>query len=77
MAKTNKKAEAMKPGAKFEFWTVQGVDETKADYVICKCCCGEVKPVNVYSLSSGKSRSCGCKTVFFMQQTIEERNGRR
>ena len=31
----------------------------KPDYMLCRCSCGVEREVNVYSLTSGKSVSCG------------------
>lgn len=32
----------------------------KKPYVICKCSCGNTVVVNLYSLRSGNTKSCGC-----------------
>lgn len=29
-------------------------------YYICKCDCGNIKTINIYSLKSGLTKSCGC-----------------
>lgn len=46
-------------GQKFGDWTIVGKGKKK-DYLICKCVCGTVREVLVYSLRSNKSVSCGC-----------------
>lgn len=74
MPKTNNKAESVNVGAKFNYWTVKRL-ATKPDYLECVCDCGHVKNVNVYSLTSGKSKSCGCKSKLLANQTREKRNG--
>ena len=54
-------------GQRFGRWTVVERDRSKpADrkgtnaWWICACDCGTTRPVNPYSLTSGKSQSCGC-----------------
>lgn len=74
MPKTNNKAESLAIGSEFSYWTVQRLS-TKPDYLTCKCICGSVKNVNVYSLTSGKSKSCGCMSTTIAKQTRENRNG--
>ena len=61
MPKTNNKAVNMlRTGKTYSYWTLITLG-TKDDYLICKCKCGTIREVNVYSLTSGKSRSCGCR----------------
>lgn len=61
MPKTNKRAERiLDSGETFSYWTVLALSE-KIDYLKCICQCGTTKEVNVYSLTSGKSKSCGCR----------------
>jgi hypothetical protein len=74
MSKTNSKAESLSAGHKFSFWTVRRL-ATKPDYLECECVCGLVRNVNAYSLTSGKSKSCGCKSKSISKQTRENRNG--
>jgi hypothetical protein len=46
-------------GLTFGRWLV--VDEEESDKkVLCKCSCGNEKKVNKYTLTSGRSKSCGC-----------------
>ena len=73
MSKTNNKAESVKTGTMFGNWKVKRV-ATKPDYLNCECTCGVRRNVNVYSLTSGKSRSCGCVAKDLSRQTRERRN---
>jgi len=47
-------------GKVFEWWTVLDIG-VKPDYLLCRCKCGLEREVHVYSLTIGKSKSCGCK----------------
>lgn len=49
-------------GQKFNRWTVISFDKISNNntYWICKCECGTQKSVEQYSLTHGKSKSCGC-----------------
>lgn len=52
-------------GKTFNHWTVQscaGVTKDKKQLWLCKCTCGRTKEVRQYSLESGKSKSCGCRS---------------
>lgn len=40
-------------------WLVLG-DAIENHRVICRCDCGKEKPVNIYNLKTGKTKSCGC-----------------
>ncbi len=75
MAITNKKALSV-IGERFGNWLVLCVMPRRPDYVVCECQCEDKtkKPVNVYSLTSGKSKSCGCASANLMRKTIKERN---
>lgn len=49
----------------FSFWTVlrslpDYKDKHRRKFVLCRCKCGTIKPVARPSLTSGRSRSCGC-----------------
>lgn len=44
-------------GTKIGRWTI--IDNTDVMH-ICKCDCGTVKPIKMYSLLCGDSTSCGC-----------------
>ena len=44
---------------KFGEWTVIEKDDTKPRHWICRCSCGNTKSVMDYSLTSGRSLSCG------------------
>lgn len=52
-------------GEKFGAWTVLSKLYRKHDgmYYLCRCECGAEKPVYGKSLTSGRSKSCGCKRV--------------
>lgn len=53
-------------GKRFGRLTVTGFVGTKGDAgkrAICKCDCGAVKEVYVYSLTRGATKSCGCYNV--------------
>lgn len=59
--KSNKRAkQIVRDHKSIEYWTIIGLG-SKTDYIECKCRCGVTREVNVYSLTSGKSKSCGCK----------------
>lgn len=60
MSKTNRRALSVPVGHIFSGWKVIG-HPGKFDYLTCQCECGTVRDVNVYSLISGKSVSCGCQ----------------
>ncbi len=66
--KTNGLAKSIIGGTKFGYWTVIRLGE-KVDYLFCKCACGTTKAVNVYSLTSGKSKSCGCLSIKVRKKT--------
>lgn len=64
-------------------WTLISVDHIKhkQKYWLAKCECGTVKPVSTSSLSSGRSKSCGCKKIrhFIASQKVvrnTNRNGK-
>lgn len=51
-------------GQRFGEWTVLGRDpsaDTNHPRLLCRCSCGAEKPVQVHALTSGKSKSCGCR----------------
>jgi hypothetical protein len=52
-------------GKKFHRWTLEGFFERKGSntYWLCKCDCGVIKAVNVYSVMVGYSKDCGCSKV--------------
>jgi len=50
-------------GQRFTKWTVikySHTDRNGAKMWLCQCDCGKVRPVNVYNLTKGTSRCCGC-----------------
>ena len=61
-------------GAFYGHWRVLRPSK-KVDYFECLCSCGTRREVNRYSLTSGKSRSCGCAKIAQAAKTREERNG--
>lgn len=54
-------------GKKFGCLTILGIsshtDKFKHKYLDCKCDCGKVKAIAMYHITSGASRSCGCKVT--------------
>lgn len=71
MPKSNNKAKSIKTGTKFKSWTVTQLTLGKLDYLDCLCECGNSRSVNVYSLTSGKSKSCGCKSKDLSKITMD------
>lgn len=66
----------MKVGDVFNYWTVSGepflvMKPSGVVYykVPCTCICGKNKDVNKYSLTSGRSLSCSCKTTGTHRET--------
>lgn len=53
----------IRPGMKFNSWTVLRAPEYGVKYpkVLCRCVCGKEKMVGIYTLVKGKSKSCGCQ----------------
>lgn len=54
-----------KAGDQIQFWTIIGKGERDKHgnkKWLCRCVCGAVKEIHQGSLSSGKSKSCGCAT---------------
>lgn len=47
-------------GRKFGRLEVISVDKNKRWNVICKCKCGNIKSIKIYSLLNGATASCGC-----------------
>lgn len=58
------RAGAVEPGARFGRWVAQTVpySETGArnTFAVCKCDCGTERPVLVWHLMAGRTKSCGC-----------------
>lgn len=56
----------LKPGQTYSHWTL--VDEAPKKgtvrYWRCRCMCGREKTIRQSSLTSGNSKSCGCKAAF-------------
>ena len=69
----------VKPGDKFNFWTVIEEAENyvspkgdKGRQFFVECVCGGVKNINLQSLRRGLSKSCGCKTEHKKDNRINE-----
>lgn len=73
--KTNNTVLAVKPETCFGNWKVIEPAD-KIDYINCICICGTKKDINVYSLKSGKSKSCGCRTAQIANNTRRSRNAK-
>jgi hypothetical protein len=58
-------------GKRFGEWTVLSFSHRHLHnpYWICQCVCGEKRAVCLTSLTSGTSRSCGCKSTQLRQDT--------
>jgi len=54
-------------GQQFGLWTVLREDPSFVSKVICKCDCGVVRSVLRSTLTSGKSKSCGCRGSFLVE----------
>lgn len=59
----------MKSGDKFNELTVLYDDPDRPRHVVCKCSCGNIKSIHKYSLTSGKTKSCGHNTTGFKDLT--------
>lgn len=53
-----KKIDSVSIGDRFNRLTI--IDKINTEYVRCKCDCGNIKDIRVYSLLDGSSQSCGC-----------------
>lgn len=54
-------------GEKYGLWTIAGRERYTLKYghiVRCKCICGTEREVIVRTLTTGKSKSCGCYIVY-------------
>lgn len=48
-------------GQKINKWTIlEYISSNKMPKFVCQCECGTIKKVNVYNLTKGKSKDCGC-----------------
>lgn len=64
----------VKPGDRYGLWTIVGNSDELVPLksrVLCKCCCGQERPVLARSLFYGKSKSCGC-----LQRASVSRHGK-
>ena len=66
-------------GKRFGEWTVTGLGDilsSKSGRLYqswtCRCSCGTTKDVNEYSLSSGRSTSCGCKRIESVKAIVRD-----
>lgn len=51
-------------GQKFGSWTVMADKPTgKPLKIECKCDCGAIRQVNIYTLIKGRSKNCGCNKI--------------
>ena len=71
---------AVAPGVRFGRWTV--IDQAPGQYHgqrlwSCRCECGTVRNVPSHSLTSGRSKSCGCLSVEANRARAEDLTGRR
>ncbi len=73
--RTNNKVLGIPNGTPFGLWTTIEPVNDRWDYILCKCRCGKEKQVNVYSLTSGKSKSCGCESISLRRKSQELYNG--
>jgi len=55
---------SVEPGMTFGRYTVirlsQKVGSQNKKYFVCKCDCGQIREVSKWSITSGRSKSCGC-----------------
>lgn len=51
-------------GQVFGYLTVLEYADNK--YCLCECCCGDIKKYRRDSLKNNNTRSCGCKTSYFL-----------
>ena len=58
-------------GERYGFWEFVGDKDTgKNPRVIAKCICGNIKSVFYHSVTSGKSKSCGCKAKELLSEAF-------
>lgn len=55
----------LKPGQQFNYWTLVAEAPKKGNvrYWHCRCICGTEKTIRQSSLTTGNSKSCGCKAT--------------
>lgn len=70
---TNRRVDKVPEGSVYGEWTTKSKGK-KVDYLVCECSCGTIREVHVYSLTSGKSESCGCKRRQKREESIEARS---
>lgn len=61
-------------GKKYGDWSIVSFVETKNNvtYWLAKCSCGTEKVVNVNTIVSGSSKSCGCKKLLHVKEKMIE-----
>ena len=52
-------------GDRFGDLVIIGNDSNKPRHMLCRCDCGNIKSIHSYSLTSGKTKSCGHNTTGF------------
>lgn len=64
----------VKIGDVYGNWTVLEILPPKIKYghkhLLCQCDCGNIKDVDIFNVTSGKSKSCGCLSI----QAFKQRN---
>lgn len=63
----------IEPGSVYGEWTTIGKG-SKPDYLRCECTCGTFREVHVYSLTSGKSESCGCMRTRKKKEAVDAKS---
>ena len=71
---TNDRTITIHPGDKLNYWTVIEVYPRGAK-ILCECVCGTRKPVIKNYVQTGRTKSCGCKSVELSKKTSLERYG--
>ncbi len=65
-------------GKKFGEWEVlsrSGTASNNRTLWVCECSCGAIQDVDGYALTSGKSKSCGCKQNDYREKTSLQKYG--
>jgi len=62
-------------GIKFHSLLVLEDPPKNSTKCLCRCDCGKERPVNIYLLKSGKTKSCGCKTLELRKQSNRDKFG--
>ena len=65
-------------GRTFGEWkVVSRVKRGQQKYCFCICSCGTERVICRTNLVRGKTRSCGCRRLFHLQETVAKRKGKR